>query len=91
MFLFHRIVTLIANNEILPQKPFIYIPDLVPKVKNWEMSYVLHDITKYIRDNNTTNNNSSTKLALKPYLDRLRLMMAHHHPDEVYVKIFKCI
>lgn len=74
-----------ANDEILPKKPFIYIPEIVPKIKNWEMAYVLQDISKYIRD---CNNNSAAKLNLKPYLDRLRIIMTLQ-PSEIFIKIFK--
>lgn len=81
-----RIITLISNNEILPQKPFIYTSEVARQMKNWEMSYVLHDIAKYIRDRNSFGNS----LIIKPYLERLRLIMAHHLPNEVFIKIFKC-
>lgn len=77
-----------ANDEILPEKPFIFVAELLPKVKNLEMSYVLHDIAKYIRDCNT---NPKNKVNLKPYMERLRIIMATNYPGEDYSKIFKYV
>lgn len=88
--IFLRLITIIANGELLPQKPFIYIRQLVPdKVKFLEMSYILHDLTKYIRDN--IGSSSVNFLDAKTYLNRLRIILAHKNPDEIYLKIFKNI
>ncbi|KAJ6217758.1 hypothetical protein RDWZM_008915 [Blomia tropicalis] len=88
IFYTKKILTLMANDEILPEKPFIFVAELLPKVKNLEMSYVLHDIAKYIRDCNT---NPKNKDNLKPYMERLRIIMATNYPGEDYSKIFKYV
>lgn len=87
VFLF-RIISLIANSEVLPCKPFIYIKELVPKISNLDNCYILHDIAKFIRNNSIQD---QSKNPIKPYLERLRIIMAYNEPNELYIKIFKSI
>ncbi|KAH9422225.1 Integrator complex subunit 5 [Dermatophagoides pteronyssinus] len=81
-----RFIWTMANDEILPRIPFIYIPEAInEQIKPYEVAYVLHDIAKYIRDNQSR----ETIQIPRPYLIRLRSILAHKKPNEAYLKIFK--
>ncbi|OTF75218.1 hypothetical protein BLA29_005628 [Euroglyphus maynei] len=76
-----------ANDEILPRIPFVYIPEAITEqMKPFEVAYVLHDIAKYIRDKQDSRPNETL---IRPYLIRLRSILAHKKPNEIYLKIFK--
>ena len=73
-----------ANNEILPTIPFLYISEILSQqLKPPEMAFLLHDIVKYLRDKRP-----NEILPLKQYMNRFRIILAHQEPGDFYWKIF---
>lgn len=81
-----RLIALLAKSGLIPEVPFKYMPQVLPHLTSWEIFCVANDLWKLIRD--TAMNQCSGSL-LKPYLDRLRVIMGHKCPGPTFVKIFK--
>ena len=81
-----RLIALLAKSRLIPESPFQFIPQVLPHLNAWEIFCVSNDLWKLIRD---TAMNQCTNSVLKPYLDRLRVIMGHKCPGETFVKIFK--
>ncbi|KAI1280757.1 Integrator complex subunit 5 [Halotydeus destructor] len=85
-----RLLKLITNGGLIPQTPFKCLPQVLPKLSSWEIFCVLNDIWRYMKDNSSSA--TSGRLApmpIRPYLERLRVIMVQHMPGPLYVKIFK--
>lgn len=84
-----RLIALLAKSQLIPESPFKFVPSVLPHLNSWEIFLVANDLWKLIRD--TTMNQSGAVIPLKPYLDRLRIIMANKCPGDEFVKIFKDI
>jgi hypothetical protein len=84
-----RLIALLAKSQLIPESPFKFIPSVLPHLNSWEIFCVANDLWKLIRD--TSINQRRTPVPLKPYLDRLRIIMANSCPGDEFVKIFKDI
>lgn len=75
-----------ANGNFLPSMPFKYIPEILPALQPWEIFLILKDIWKYFKDNGLANGKSQANI--RPYIERLRIIMAQNLPGKEFVKIF---
>jgi len=82
----NRLLTLLSESGILPTVPFKYVPVVLSQLQPWEVSCILSDICKYLKDSTSSPTNTQS---LKPYVERLRIIMAHNIPGTLFVKIFK--
>jgi len=84
-----KLLSLMAKADFIPFVPFKYVPSILPKLNSWQIYCVLSDVWKLIRD--STLDSSSKPTSLKPYLERLRVILSHKCPGPVFVKIFRGI
>lgn len=90
-----KLISILAQSSLIPQAPFKYVPDVLASLDPWDIYSVLSEIWRLLKDTNS----NPTKLAqiqnqpnlLKPYLERLRIIMSHKAPSLMFVKIFKGI
>ncbi|XP_054162339.1 uncharacterized protein LOC128960291 [Oppia nitens] len=85
-----RLLNLLSNThpEILPSKPFKHVAIVLPELQAWEVSCILNDICRYLKDSTS---DEMENPSMKPYLEKLRIIMAHNLPGPLFVKIFKDI
>ncbi|RWS16803.1 integrator complex subunit 5-like protein [Dinothrombium tinctorium] len=86
-----KLVTLIANSELVPNTPFKYLPQIMPSLTPLEIFCMLNDLWRYMKDNSSSILPSVRHLSTptKPYLERLRIILSQKFPGRLYVKIFK--
>lgn len=81
-----RLILLLSKSQLIPETPFKFIPEVLPHLNSWDIFCVCNDLWKLIRDT-AMNQNPATNL--KPYLERLRVIMGHKCPGQTFVKIFR--
>ena len=81
-----KLIKLISKAKLVPEIPFKYVPQVLTSLTSWEIFCVLNDIWRLLRD---TSPSSVHPPSLKPYLERLRVIMSHSCPGPLYVRIFK--
>ena len=81
-----KLIKLISKAKLVPEIPFKYVPQVLTSLTSWEIFCVLNDVWRLLRD---TSPSSVHPPSLKPYLERLRVIMSHSCPGPLYVRIFK--
>ncbi|CAG2164001.1 unnamed protein product [Oppiella nova] len=81
-----RLLTLLSSTGILPAEPFSHVAAVLSQLQAWEVSCILNDICKYLKDSTLGQLEGQS---LKPYVERLRIIMAHNLPGPLFVNIFR--
>lgn len=86
-----RLFKLMVKGGLLPEVPFGELPKLLPQLGSWEIFCVLNDVWRYLKDNSSSLPPATRPNAppLRPYIERLRIIMAQNIPGQPYVDIFK--
>lgn len=89
-----RLIPPLARSCLIP-KAFGLTVEVLPHLSSNEVFSVLSDIWQYLKDTHSNGADDfeltadEKKAKAKAYLNRLRLFMCQHMPNELYVKIFK--
>lgn len=90
-----KLVSILSKSSLIPEVPFKYVPEVIPSLDAWDTYSVLSEIWRLLKDTNgkteVLNKFSSEPALLRPYLERLRVIMSHKAPSTMFVKIFKDI
>jgi len=86
-----KLITLLAASELLPSHPFKDVPSVLPYLSPWEMSVILNEVWRLLRDSSNNDVVLTNPMAIKPYLERFRVILSFKKPGPEFVDIFKGI